>query len=96
VAGKGSWHDQYKGPSTLHALLLLSCFRCHHLPLLIWTSLDSAYVFVGGLAYELTEGDVITIFSQYVSPSQRIQSIIILIPPDEQMGRDSGHQPPPR
>jgi hypothetical protein len=25
---------------------------------------DSAYVFVGGLAYELTEGDVITILSQ--------------------------------
>jgi RNA-binding motif X-linked protein 2 len=26
---------------------------------------DSAYIFVGGLHYELTEGDVITIFSQY-------------------------------
>lgn len=26
---------------------------------------DSAYVFVGGLPYDLTEGDVITIFSQY-------------------------------
>ncbi|KAJ7639504.1 hypothetical protein FB45DRAFT_905830 [Roridomyces roridus] len=26
---------------------------------------DSAYVFVGGLPFELTEGDVITIFSQY-------------------------------
>ncbi|KAL0950125.1 hypothetical protein HGRIS_010121 [Hohenbuehelia grisea] len=26
---------------------------------------DSAYVFVGGLHFELTEGDVITIFSQY-------------------------------
>ncbi|KIM76389.1 hypothetical protein PILCRDRAFT_77894, partial [Piloderma croceum F 1598] len=26
---------------------------------------DSAYVYVGGLNYELTEGDVITIFSQY-------------------------------
>ena len=25
---------------------------------------DSAYVFIGGLHYELTEGDVITIFSQ--------------------------------
>jgi hypothetical protein len=27
---------------------------------------DSAYVFVGGLPFELTEGDVITIMSQYV------------------------------
>ena len=33
----------------------------------IWLS-DSAYVFVGGLPYDLTEGDVITIFSQYVLP----------------------------
>lgn len=30
------------------------------------TVLDSAYIFVGGLPYDLTEGDVITIFSQYV------------------------------
>ena len=27
---------------------------------------DSAYVFIGGLHFDLTEGDVITIFSQYV------------------------------
>ncbi|KAI8817510.1 uncharacterized protein EV422DRAFT_499940, partial [Fimicolochytrium jonesii] len=26
---------------------------------------DSAYIYVGGLPYELTEGDVITIFSQF-------------------------------
>ncbi|CAG7848311.1 RNA-binding motif protein, X-linked 2 [Serendipita indica DSM 11827] len=26
---------------------------------------DSAYIFIGGLNYELTEGDVITVFSQY-------------------------------
>ncbi|KXN74449.1 hypothetical protein CONCODRAFT_27199, partial [Conidiobolus coronatus NRRL 28638] len=26
---------------------------------------DSAYIFVGGLPFNLTEGDVITIFSQY-------------------------------
>ena len=26
---------------------------------------DSAYIFVGGLPFDLTEGDVITIFSQY-------------------------------
>jgi hypothetical protein len=27
---------------------------------------DSAYIFVGGLHFDVTEGDVITIFSQYV------------------------------
>jgi RNA-binding motif X-linked protein 2 len=27
---------------------------------------DSAYIFIGGLHYDLTEGDVITIFSQCV------------------------------
>jgi RNA-binding motif X-linked protein 2 len=26
---------------------------------------DSAWVFIGGLPYELTEGDVICVFSQY-------------------------------
>lgn len=26
---------------------------------------DSAYIYVGGLDYELTEGDVVTIFSQF-------------------------------
>lgn len=26
----------------------------------------SAYIYVGGLDFELTEGDVITVFSQYV------------------------------
>lgn len=31
-----------------------------------YTTLDSAYIFVGGLNYDLTEGDVITIFSQWV------------------------------
>uniref|UniRef100_A0A3Q3KJM0 RRM domain-containing protein n=1 Tax=Mastacembelus armatus TaxID=205130 RepID=A0A3Q3KJM0_9TELE len=27
---------------------------------------DSAWIFVGGLPYELTEGDIICVFSQYV------------------------------
>jgi RNA-binding motif X-linked protein 2 len=30
---------------------------------------DSAYVFAGGLSTDLTEGDVITIFSQWVHSS---------------------------
>lgn len=28
---------------------------------------DSAYVFVGGLSYDLTEGDLLAVFSQYAS-----------------------------
>jgi RNA recognition motif-containing protein len=32
---------------------------------------DSAYIFVGGLHFDLTEGDVITIFSQYVHISNK-------------------------
>lgn len=27
---------------------------------------DSAYIFVGGLPYDLTEGDLLAVFSQYV------------------------------
>jgi RNA-binding motif X-linked protein 2 len=27
---------------------------------------DSAYIFIGGLDYEMTEGDVLSVFSQYV------------------------------
>jgi hypothetical protein len=29
-----------------------------------WRVLDSAYVFIGGLHVDMTEGDVITVFSQ--------------------------------
>ena len=35
---------------------------------------DSAYVYVGGLHFDLTEGDVITIFSQYVPSSASYSS----------------------
>ena len=52
---KGSWHDEYKGMFPLN--FRKDTANC----------LDSAYVFVGGLAYDLTEGDVVTIMSQYVS-----------------------------
>lgn len=37
---------------------------------------DSAYVFVGGLHFDLTEGDVITIFSQYVSSCSKAYGIL--------------------
>uniref|UniRef100_A0A8C9RJV1 RRM domain-containing protein n=1 Tax=Scleropages formosus TaxID=113540 RepID=A0A8C9RJV1_SCLFO len=30
---------------------------------------DSAWIFVGGFPYELTEGDIICVFSQYVAVS---------------------------
>ena len=51
----GSWHDDYKGERQLTR-------RAGYCSLTF--SLDSAYIFVGGLNPELTEGDVISIFSQ--------------------------------
>lgn len=30
---------------------------------------DTAYIYIGGLNYDLTEGDLITIFSQYGKPT---------------------------
>lgn len=51
----GSWHDDYKGMFyNPDAFILVLTSMCQ----------DSAYVFVGGLHRDLTEGDVITIFSQ--------------------------------
>ncbi len=65
------------------------------------TVLDSAYIFVGGLPYDLTEGDVITIFSQYVV----FQTVFVLcsnlherygevmdvnLPRDKQTGKTKG------
>ena len=44
----------------------------HYLPAPPY-SLDSAYIHISGLDYELTEGDVIVIFSQYMNPL-RMQS----------------------
>ncbi|UOH83596.1 hypothetical protein LQV05_006329 [Cryptococcus neoformans] len=37
----------------------------HGYILIIWTHKESAYIYVGGLPFELTEGDLITIFSQW-------------------------------
>ena len=54
--GSASWHDEYKGGS-------LNSHR-HHLQRTYDATSDSAYIFIGGLHYDLTEGDVITIFSQ--------------------------------
>lgn len=56
---KGSWHDDYKGVFSIsYNDMVRHTEPCH---------VDSAYIFVGGLHRDLTEGDVITIFSQYVS-----------------------------
>jgi hypothetical protein len=38
----------------------------HVLIVTLTSPVDSAYIFVGGLNYELTEGDVVAVFSQYV------------------------------
>lgn len=45
---------------------------------------DSAYIFAGGLPNELTEGDVITIFSQYG------EIMDINIPRDKETGKAKG------
>lgn len=38
---------------------------------------DSAWVFVGGLPYDLTEGDLICIFSQYVHICNILQIFLL-------------------
>lgn len=45
---------------------------------------DSAYIFIGGLHYDLTEGDVITIFSQYG------EVIDVNLPRDKNTGKTKG------
>ncbi|KAF9238824.1 hypothetical protein BU15DRAFT_75044 [Melanogaster broomeanus] len=45
---------------------------------------DSAYIFVGGLHYDLTEGDVITIFSQYG------EVMDVNLPRDKSTGKTKG------
>lgn len=62
----GSWHDEYKGESQFTAV-----FRCSDARI----TLDSAYVFIGGLHFDLTEGDVITIFSQCVNHSSYLNVV---------------------
>lgn len=52
---------------------------------------DSAYVFVGGLHFDLTEGDVITIFSQYVSSCSKAHGILTV--PQIWGGNGSQHAP---
>ena len=54
-ASGASWHDEYKGVSVCIPSVVDSFDSI---------LVDSAYVFVGGLHMELTEGDVIVIFSQ--------------------------------
>ncbi|KAN0126743.1 hypothetical protein V8E52_000383 [Russula decolorans] len=45
---------------------------------------DSAYIFIGGLHYDLTEGDVITIFSQYG------EVVDVNLPRDKETGKTKG------
>lgn len=53
-SSSASWHDEYKGNNYIQHLFVN----------LTLEYTDSAYIFVGGLHFDLTEGDVITIFSQ--------------------------------
>ena len=57
--------------------------------------LDSAYVFVGGLAYDLSEGDVVTIMSQCVPhlvlTNDRYGEVMdINMPRDPETGKPKG------
>ncbi|KAI6100232.1 hypothetical protein EDD16DRAFT_287711 [Pisolithus croceorrhizus] len=45
---------------------------------------DSAYIFIGGLHYDLTEGDIITIFSQYG------EVMDVNLPRDKKTGKTKG------
>ncbi|KAI0268149.1 hypothetical protein BC834DRAFT_821661 [Gloeopeniophorella convolvens] len=45
---------------------------------------DSAYIFVGGLHFDLTEGDVVTIFSQYG------EVVDVNLPRDKETGKTKG------
>ncbi|KLU82905.1 U2 snRNP component IST3 [Magnaporthiopsis poae ATCC 64411] len=45
---------------------------------------DTAYVYFGGIPYELTEGDVITIFSQYGEP------VFLKLVRDRETGKSKG------
>lgn len=60
----GSWHDEYRG----NVAQLLVLFARHMLTRELPSLLDSAYIYVGGLPDGITEGDLITICSQYVQP----------------------------
>ena len=56
-------------------------FECARVEALI---LDSAYVFIGGLSYDLTEGDVLTILSQFG------EIVDINLPRDKATGKTKG------
>src|ERR1700761_5902604 len=45
---------------------------------------DTAYIYFGGLPYELSEGDVITIFSQFGEP------VFLRLARDKETGRSKG------
>lgn len=61
---------------------MITFWRTHKLSLTDRS--DSAYIFVGGLARDLTEGDVITIFSQYG------EVMNINMPRDKETGKPKG------
>ncbi|KAF1810889.1 hypothetical protein P152DRAFT_372475, partial [Eremomyces bilateralis CBS 781.70] len=45
---------------------------------------DTAYIFIGGLPFEVSEGDIITIFSQYGEP------VFINLVRDKETGKSKG------
>ncbi len=43
--------------------------RQRHTPWRLEHSIDTAYIFIGGLPFDLSEGDILTIFSQFGEPT---------------------------
>ena len=59
VSTEASWHADYR---SVHSLVL-------HIVQGLTFSRDTAYIYIGGLPFDISEGDIITIFSQYGEPT---------------------------
>lgn len=73
-----SWHAQYKVRN-------LNLRYPDPFLILLLRRQDSAYIFIGGLPYELTEGDLISVFSQYG------EIVDVNLVRDKQTGKSKGY-----
>jgi RNA recognition motif-containing protein len=82
--------------SKAHGMMNTRVSSAHLYHVMSTNDLDSAYVFVGGLAYDLSEGDVVTIMSQYVytpriPTNKRYGEVMdINMPRDPETGKPKG------
>ena len=65
VAPENSWHQQYKVGVDQGRLLFCEITKFWKFSVFFNPKTDSAWVYAGNLAYTLTEGDLITVFSQW-------------------------------